>query len=262
MQTDEQRMLLGAFVRARREGLRPEEPGRRRRTPGLRREELADRAGISVTWLSWIEQGRTVRASSEALARLAAALRLTRAERLYLFELAGRHDPDNPFAGGGSDAPASIRVLVEALPHPAYGLDPAWNICCWNAAAARLLVGLLDRAEGHRNLLRYVFTDAAARQLLPDWEARASRILAEFRTDYGRNLADPRARAIVTWLTGESEPFRRAWDAQSVAEREGGRRRFDHPEDGRLCFRQHTLLAADRPDFKLVALEPMARQPD
>src|SRR5690606_37283400 len=87
MQTEEQRQLLGAFVRARREGLRPDDPGRRRRTPGLRREELADRAGISVTWLSWIEQGRTVRASAEALARLAGALRLTRVERAYLFEL-------------------------------------------------------------------------------------------------------------------------------------------------------------------------------
>jgi len=257
MQTDEQCMLLGAFVRARREGLRPDETGRRRRTPGLRREELADRAGISATWLSWIEQGRPVRASSEALARLSAALRLTRAERSYVFELAGRHDPDNPVPAGDADAPASIAALVAVLPYPAYGLDPAWTVCSWNGAAERLLVGLLDGAASHRNLLRYVFTEAAARALIPDWEARARRVLAEFRVDYGHKLADPRARAIVDWLNRESALFRHAWDAQSVAEREGGLRRFDHPEDGPLRFRQHTLLAADRPDFKLVALEPV-----
>jgi len=256
MQTEEQRQLLGAFVRARREGLRPDDPGRRRRTPGLRREELADRAGISVTWLSWIEQGRTVRASAEALARLAGALRLTRVERAYLFELAGRHDPANPFAASSGDAPASIGALVAGLPYPAYGLDPAWTVCTWNAAARRLFVGLLDGRGSHRNLLRYVFTEDDARRLIPDWEARACRLLAEFRTDYSRNLADPRARAIVAWLREESGLFRRTWDAQAVAEREGGLRRFDHPEDGPLSFRQHTLLAAERPDFKLVALLP------
>ncbi|MFT3966859.1 MAG: helix-turn-helix transcriptional regulator, partial [Sphingobium sp.] len=96
MQSDGQRQLLGAFVRARREGLPAPEPGRRRRTPGLRREELAARAGIGVTWIAWIEQGREVRPSADTLARLAGALRLTGAERAYLFTLAGRADPDNP----------------------------------------------------------------------------------------------------------------------------------------------------------------------
>lgn len=257
MDTPEQRRLLGAFVRARREALTPDavSGGRKRRTPGLRREELADRAGIGVTWVSWIEQGRPVRPSAETLARLAGALHLGRAERAYLFELAGRRDPANPFSGSGTDAPAAIGAMVSALPWPAYGLDPAWNLCCWNEPARRLLVGLFDEAE-HCNLLRYVFTSADARALLPDWEERAGRLLAEFRADYGRNLADPRAKAVVDWLGERSHEFRSAWERQAVIDREGGLRRFDHPVDGPLVFRQHTLCAHERADFKLVALEP------
>lgn len=260
MQNDEQRELLGAFVRARREGLPPEEPGRRRRTPGLRREELAARAGIGVTWVSWIEQGREVRPSADTLARLAGALLLTEAERTYLFTLAGRADPDNPsgpFLLGHNDAPASIAALVRAVEYPAYGLDPAWNICAANAAAQRLFAGLFDEEDGeHRNLLRYAFTHAVARTLLPDWERRVIRLLAEFRRDYGHTLTDPRAHAVVDWLTAESPVFRAAWERQAVLGREGGMRLFDHPQDGLLRFEQHTLCAAERPDFKLVMLEP------
>ncbi|MCE7798365.1 helix-turn-helix transcriptional regulator [Sphingobium sufflavum] len=259
MQSDDQRRLLGAFVRARREALQPEERGRRRRTPGLRREELAARAGIGVTWCAWIEQGREVSVSAHSLSRLAEALHLTRAERAYLFELAGRHDPDMAaglFDRAEGDAPASITALVAALPCPAYGLDPAWTICGWNGAARRLFVGL--EGAGHANLLRYVFTHPAARSLIPDWEERAARLLAEFRADYGRNLADPRARAVVDWLAADSAFFRDAWERQAVAGREGGVRLFHHPLDGAMRFEQHTLHAAERPDFKLVALQPVS----
>ncbi|MFT3965460.1 MAG: hypothetical protein QM690_06230, partial [Sphingobium sp.] len=159
-------------------------------------------------------------------------------------------------AGGDGDAPASIAAMVRAVRHPAYGLDPAWNICAANDAARRLFTGLFDAPDGHRNLLRYAFTHPAARRLLPDWESRVARLLAEFRRDYGRNLADPRAHAVVDWLAAESEVFRAAWDRQAVAGREGGPRRFDHPQDGLLSFEQHSLSDAERPDFRLVMLEP------
>ena len=256
MISEEQRKLLGAFVRARREGMpAPAATGRRRRTPGLRREELAERAGIGVTWVAWIEQGREVRASAETLRRLSRALALTRAERAYLFELAGRRDPDNPFSAPEEEAPHSIVALVAGLAWPAYGLDPAWNICCWNEAARHLFVGL-DREPGHTNLLRYVFAEPAARALLPDWQSRAARLLAEFRADYGHTHVDPRARAVVDWLCANSAAFRTLWQEQAVVEREGGTRQFAHPAHGALRFFQHTLRASERPDFKLVVLEP------
>lgn len=255
MKADDQRRLLGHFIRVHRERTRPDVPTTRRRTPGLRREELAARAGIGTTWLAWIEQGREVSASPHALARLAGALALTRAERVYLFELAGRRDPDAPPDSAAPDAPESIRIIVQSIPQPAYGLDRAWNACCWNRAAERLFVGWLGQGQ-QKNLLRYMFTEPAARALLPDWADRAKRLLAEFRADYARRLDDPRTNAIVDQLRAESAAFAAAWDAQEVAHREGGVRIFDHPQDGRLIFRQITFSPADRPDHKLVVLQP------
>lgn len=256
----DQRRLLGEFVRAHRERLRPGATPGRRRTPGLRREELASQAGISPTWCAWIEQGREVQASPQALSRLAHALALSRAERAYLFELAGRRDPEGTVPQPVADAPSALLAVVEAVEHPAYGLDRLWNACCWNPAAARLFGGWLE-TEGARNLLRFVFLDPAARALIPQWDERARRLLGEFRADYSRGLNDPRMRALVDSLRRESTVFAQAWTAQAVLEREGGFRHFTHPEDGPLRFQQHTFSPADRPDYKLVVLTPLPSGP-
>jgi transcriptional regulator with XRE-family HTH domain len=251
----DQRRLLGDFVRVHRERLRPDTPGGRRRTPGMRREELAADAGISATWCAWIEQGRDVQASPQALSRLARALSLSRAERAYLFELADRRDPETEASDTADEAPASLREMVQSVAHPAYGLDRFWNACCWNAAAMQLFRGWLDTG-GQRNLLRYIFLDTQARMLIPDWEHRARRVLAEFRADYSHNLKDGRMQAMVAALRAESGLFARAWGEQGVLDRTGGLRSFAHPELGPLRFRQHTFTPADRPDFKLVVLMP------
>jgi transcriptional regulator with XRE-family HTH domain len=255
MTAEDQRKLLGAFVRAHRERLRPEGVAGRRRTPGLRREELASRAGISITWCSWIEQGRDVKASPHALARLARALALSRAERAYLFELAGARDPDGPAPHDIADAPPSITAAVMAVTHPAYGLDRLWNACAWNGAAAHLFQGWLS--EGcQRNLLAFVFLDPAARDLIPNWKDRARRLLAEFRGDYGHSFTDPRTRALIEALSRDSALFRQAWEEQTVLDREGGMRSFHHPQDGLLRFNQLTFSPSERPDHKLVLLTP------
>jgi transcriptional regulator with XRE-family HTH domain len=253
MESEEQRRLLGHFVRSHRERVVPDLPTRRRRTPGLRREELAARAAISVTWCAWIEQGRDVRVSPETLARLAVALALTPAERTYFFELAGRGDPDIPRSAPSSEAPDSVRALVESLEHPAYGLDRLWNACCWNEAAEHLFDDWLGPGR-QKNLLRYAFTEPSARTLLPDWEDRVRRLLAEFRADYGRALNDQAMSALVDQLKEESALFAHEWDAQSVLAREGGARTFMHPKDGPLIYEQYTFSPAQRPDYKLVAL--------
>ena len=247
--------LLGDFLRAHRERLPPEGPATRRRTPGLRREELAARAGISVTWLTWIEQGRDVKASPQALDRLGRALALSRAERAYLFELSGIRDPYELAPRDFADAPTSIIAAVKSVTHPAYGLDRLWNACCWNKAAEHLFQGWLTPGC-ERNLLLFVFLDPAARKLIPGWDMRARRLLAEFRGDYGHSFADPRARALVERLRQDSALFRTAWDEQSVLEREGGVRHFQHPKEGALRFVQHTFAPSERPDHKLVILAP------
>ena len=255
MLDDDQRKLLGEFIRAHRERLAPEPPVGRRRTPGLRREELAARAGISVTWCAWIEQAREVQASPQALSRLAVALNLTRAERAYLFELACRRDPDAEAHADIEDAPASLRAVVGSLQHPAYGLDRLWNACCWNSAAADLFGGWLS--EGcQRNLLRFIFLDPAAKKLIVAWEDRARRVLAEFRADYSHSFNDPQMNAILEGLRRESSLFAAIWKEQVVLDREGGLRMFAHPKHGMLRFQQHTFRPSDRPDHKLVMLMP------
>ncbi|MGD9509216.1 MAG: helix-turn-helix transcriptional regulator [Geminicoccaceae bacterium] len=254
MLADDQRRLLGEFIRTHRERARPQATAGRRRTPGLRREELAARAGISPTWLAWLEQGRTVQASPETLGRLAEALVLTRPERAYLFELAGRLDPELPPEPGG-DAPPALLAAVHATPHPAYGLDRFWTACCWNEAAEALFCGWLD-GRHQRNLLRFVFLEPAARALIPDWQERARRLLAEFRADFGHTFRDSRVAGFIDLLKDESPLFARTWDDQDVQHRLGGVRVFEHPGRGRLRFEQHSFTPSERPDHKLVLLTP------
>ena len=157
MLANDQRRLLGEFLRTHRERVRLAAPAGRRRTPGLRREELAARAGISATWCAWLEQGRSVQASPATLSRLAQALALSGAERAYLFELAGRLDPELPLVAE-CHAPPSLLAAVNAAPHPAYGLDRLWTACCWNQPAEALFCGWLD-GDNQRNLLRFVFLE-------------------------------------------------------------------------------------------------------
>ena len=245
------RRRLGAFLRAHRERLPPPRSAGRRRTPGLRREELAEAAGLSATWITWLEQGREVTASVPALARLADALRLSAAERASLFDLAGKRDPSAP-------APADIRAewleLPEKFAGPAYLLDHAWTARAWNGAAAELFVGWLDAEAMERNLLAFVFVDPAARRLIGDWPARARRLAAEFHADFHRRRGDADMGALVDRLTAQSPDFANWWREETVLGREGGERLFNHPRLGAVAFRQTTLLVAARPEIKLVCL--------
>jgi transcriptional regulator with XRE-family HTH domain len=260
MKPETQRRALGDFLRTHRMRLSPAglglASGGRRRTPGLRREEVAQTCGMSTTWYTWLEQGRDVSPSPRALARLADTLRLTPAERAYLFRLAGKADPTAPSpVGNGMDAPAVLTDAVAAIGAPAYVLDQAWNARAWNAQAARLFVGWLD-GQNDRNLLRYVFLSPLARKVLPDWEKRARRVLAEFRADSGRYLDDAHLKTLVEGLSQQSPFFARCWQEHEVEERAGGERSFDHPRKGRLRYEQVAFTLASRADLKLVILTP------
>jgi len=244
---------LGTFLRAHRERLpAPVSATRRRRTPGLRREELAEICRVSVTWITWLEQGRTASASAKALSRLAEGLRLSVAERTYLFELAGKRDP-LAAAAMEQALPASMLDLPRRLSVPAYLLDRSWTALAWNAAATALFSGWLD--QGHdRNLLRFIFLSAHSRALLADWDERARRVVAEFRVDYSRHLRDPGMQGLIDELSDRSAVFRERWQEQSVLSREGGERRFERP---RRRYHQSTLVFSSHPDVKLVTLTPL-----
>jgi transcriptional regulator with XRE-family HTH domain len=252
----EQRRELGEFIRAHRQRLAPSAiglpAGSRRRTPGLRREEVAQLCGLSATWYSWIEQGREVSVSPQALARLAAALRLERAERAYLFELAGRRDPDHGDEGLEALPGAALRC-VQAIAAPAYILDRGWNAVAWNRLAERLFGGWLDR-RGEHNLLRFIFTEPVARSLICTWEERARRVAAEFRAARSAHLDDPSLRLLIDELSRASPEFGQFWREHAVLGREGGERTFNHPKDGFLRYEQVTFNLAGSPDFRLTML--------
>lgn len=258
-----QKRVLGDFLRAQRARLSPSgvglPAGQRRRTPGLRREEVAQQCGMSVTWYTWLEQGRDVSASPQALAALARALHLTPAERSYLFELAGKRDPAASDAvEGGMDVPPALADAVAAVKAPAYLLDHLWNARAWNAAAARLFVGWLDR-DNDKNLLHYIFLNPVSRRIIPDWNRRARRVLAEFRADSGRHIDDPALVAMVDDLKARNAFFARCWNDHEVVERLGGERTFDPLRGDRLSYEQVAFTFASRTDFKLVMLLPRER---
>lgn len=214
---------------------------------------MADACGVSTTWYTWLEQGRDVSASPQALARLADALHLVPAERAYLFELAGRRDPTVPEPV--DELSRQVLALPGHLTIPAYVLDQAWTARAWNAGAQHLFTGWLD-GDHDRNLLRYIFLSEASRRLIYDWPERGQRVAAEFRADYGRSLGNAEIASLVDELTTRSDAFRQYWQEQSVMRREGGVRRFDHPTDGHCVFTQSTLVLASNPGMKLVSLAP------
>ena len=258
--TSHTKPLLGEFLRARRDRSRPEDfglpSGNRRRAPGLRREEVAALCGISPTWYTWIEQGRTDAISVETLGAIARGLRLSHAERAYLFELASRGDPAPPPAPDPD--PHRLADLTGAVHSPAYVLDRHWDAIAWNAPAAELFEDWLGAPElpaGGRNLLRYVFLDPRAPSFIVDWPQRARRLVAEYRADTAAWHDDPVRRALVDELSWGSAPFEAAWRAQNVLAREGGSRRFQHRR-GLCLYEQYTLRVAQRAELKLTVLVP------
>jgi transcriptional regulator with XRE-family HTH domain len=252
---------LGQFLRAQREKLSPAEaglsPASRRRTPGLRREEVAQRAGLSTTWYTWIEQGRDVSVSPLALARLASALRFGRAERVYLFELAGKRDPEQPDDESDDIGPA-LRACVDAIAAPAYVLDRGWTALLWNDRAERLFPGWLSPGA-ERNLLRFIFLEPSAEALIDGWEERARRVVAEFRAHAGSHLNDAALTEPFGDLLRQSASFARLWQQRDVQEREGGERTFNHPTDGFLRYEQVTFNLSGQPGMKLTVLVGMDR---
>ncbi|MEZ2220280.1 helix-turn-helix transcriptional regulator [Rhizobium sp. RCC_161_2] len=258
---DARRREFGAFLRSRREKLTPASVGLpdgfRRRTPGLRREEVALLAGVGTTWYTWLEQGRDVRASVEVLSALADALLLDPAERRHLFTLSDRPSTEVPI-GGPEDVPAALRRMLASLTgQPAYVLGRRWDVLAWNAASVALFgdYGLLQGDA--RNTVHRVFTDPVHRQLLVDWEIVAANSLAMFRADSARYAGDPDFERLIATLTQASPEFRAWWPRQDVLRPLAGHKRLRHPLGGLMNFEYTALTVIDRPDMKLVVYTPL-----
>jgi transcriptional regulator with XRE-family HTH domain len=260
---DTRRQELAEFLQAMRQRGSPEAfgfpSGSRRRTQGLRREEVAQLAGISATWYTWIEQAREINVSPDALDRLATALKLSKTERSYLFDMADRRDPQ-AHQSEVDTAPETLVSILSQIQVPAYIMGRTWDLLAWNDAAATLFSGLLDidwPAGQHPNLLRFVFANPLARQFVVNWEMRSRRLVAEFRADCRSRLEEPEVKQLVDELSSSSPEFDRFWKQHDVLERQGGQREFQHPQAGLIQFQQVTLRLVEQEQLKLVLLQPV-----
>jgi transcriptional regulator with XRE-family HTH domain len=255
---DVQRRQLAAFLRSRRDRLTPLDigmsAGARRRTPGLRREEVAQLADISVTWYTWLEQGRDITVSRQVLDSIARALRLTPTERRHLFSLACEPLP----AGMPAEPPSpALQRLVDGIsPFPAYLINPRWDLLAWNQAEAGLIGDPALLAAPERNILWLAFADPAMRRLLVDWRGQARSMITQFRADIAQHADDPAVASLTAALRQASAEFREWWDRDAVAEFWPVRRQFDHPGAGLLTLDYVKLAAVETPGVKLITLVP------
>ena len=256
------RTELAGFLRTRREGLRPEDVGLpgggRRRTPGLRREELAALAGVGTTWYTWLEQGRDVQASLAVLEALAQALRLSPTERGHLIRL-GRGEPAPPLPARRETVSPALRRLIDSLnPTPAYLLGRRFDFLAYNRAAAVLFPQIEGVPPAKRNHLWLLFMHPAWREMYPDWEPNARRLLGRFRASYAERVGDPAFESLVQQLLAGSAEFREWWPHHEVVASGEGRKEIHHPVAGRLEFEHAVFLHAEASEQRLVLYSPRA----
>ncbi|WP_040496639.1 helix-turn-helix transcriptional regulator [Ilumatobacter nonamiensis] len=255
MGSGDHRQELAEFLRARRESIRPDQvglpSGRGRRTPGLRREEVALLAGVSVTWYTWLEQGRRINASDDVLLAIGRALRLDEAGQAHLLALT---DPGTTTIEAPKEAPSALVRLLDALmPAPAYVLGPHWEFVAWNDAQERLYPRLAELEGTRCNLLWVLFADPTTRDLIIDWDIHARQALAEFRSATSSLRHDPAMVELVDLLTAESDAFAEWWPEHDVSDFETRLRRFAHPSAGELTFEYQQLSPAEWPALRVVA---------
>lgn len=254
---------LGAFLRSRRERLTPAQvglpEGARRRTPGLRREELAMIAGVGTTWYTWLEQGRDVRPSAEVLAALGEALRLDAAERRHLFILAGRAPP-HPRPSSPERVEETLRHTLASLTiQPAYVMGRRWDVLAWNPAAAAVF-GDYGALEGDaRNIMHLLFTDENHRRLLVDWEDLARAALGRFRAESAKYIGDPDFERLIARLTAASPQFRAWWPERDVSRQLSGVKAIRHPDAGPMTFEHMSFSIDDGSDMKLIVYTPLTQ---
>ncbi|SEH01186.1 Transcriptional regulator, contains XRE-family HTH domain [Nonomuraea solani] len=253
------RAELGEFLRSRRARLRPEEVGlpvfgRHRRVPGLRREELAQLAGVSVAYLTRLEQGKGNNVSAEVIDALARALRLSDAEHEHLGHLF-RHQhrpfrPRKPVRPQVRGALLDLLASLEAV--PAYVTGRCSDLLAWNAAAAALFGDWDLLPEDERNWARLVFLRPDSRRLFADWAAKAAEVVGALRLDAGLHPDDPRLSALIGELSLRSEDFRHLWATHDVKETSHGTRRLRHPLVGELSLTFESMRLPDDPDLCLT----------
>lgn len=254
------RAELASFLRARRASLRPADVGLpdgigHRRTPGLRREEVAELAGLSITWYTWLEQGRPIAASAQVVDALARALRLDADQHRHLRILASLPVP--PAQTVPDDVEPRVQRLVDATaPNPSVMFDQHFDFIAWNAPYVRIRHDPAALPDDRRNLLWMMFTDEENRARMPFWEAAARALLSQFRAAVGQRPDDPRFVELVRALTEESPEFGQWWSGYPIRDFRPATISVDHPAAGRIALDVYQLRPVEYPDLLLVMQVP------
>ncbi|WP_413987719.1 helix-turn-helix transcriptional regulator [Labrys okinawensis] len=247
--------LLGTYLKDRRAKLDPASFGfssQRRRTPGLRREEVAQRANISPTWYTWLEQGRGGAPSADVLDRIAHALLLTDVEREHLFLLGLGRPPEVRYQKGEGVTPRLQRVLDALLPSPALIRTAIWDVVAWNRAATVMLIDYGSLPPEQRNILRFIFLDPRFRAAQYDWESVARFVVGAFRVDAARAGAAAEVEPLVDELCRLSPEFRAMWRDNDVSSHVEGLKQIRHPVLGPLVFEYSAFAVDGRLDLTMV----------
>jgi transcriptional regulator with XRE-family HTH domain len=259
---ERRRAQLSEFLRIRREAIEPHEVGLpgggRRRTPGLRREEVAQLAGVGTTWYTWLEQGRDVRASRSVLEAIADALRMTPAERSHLIVL-GRGEEIVAGRAPREQASQTLVRLIENLgSSPACILGRRWDFLTWNDAYAVVFGDPLQLAPERRNMIWATFAEPARRTLFKDWTEGAQQVVARFRADSARHVGDPEFDELIEELKRGSADFNRWWKRHEVVRSGIGRKLLAHPVAGEMAFEHAVFKLEESPEQRLVLYTPLS----
>jgi transcriptional regulator with XRE-family HTH domain len=263
MSDEQRRHDFADFLRTRRLRLSPEEVGLirggRRRTPGLRREEVAERANVGVSWYTLLEQGRDVHPSPEVLQSIADALQLTPDERQHLFFFANQHDLVETSASDEPVSPALRRVLDALTPIPAYIIGRRWNYLAWNTTASQIFLRPKLAPPYEYNVIWRVFTDPTLRHLNkePTWEQVALQVLEEFRAESVRYADEEWFKRLIADLQRVSPEFRAWWPHHNVRGRADAQKTLEHPLVGCLMFEHTTLQVPAQPELKVMIYTPL-----
>jgi transcriptional regulator with XRE-family HTH domain len=251
---------FGTYLKDRRQKLDPAAfgiPLTRRRTAGLRREEVAQRANVSATWYTWLEQGRGGAPSADVLDRIARALMLTDVEREHLFLLALGRPPGGRYQVAEGVTPRLQRVLDALELSPAYVKNSAWDIIAWNRAAASVLADYAALAPAQRNSLRLVFCNPGVRAAMTNWESDARFVVAAFRADTARAGMTENVKALVDELCRLSPEFAAMWRDNDVRGTYGENPKYVRHRRAGLIALEYSAFAVDgRPDLSMVIYNP------
>jgi len=251
---------LGTYLKDRRTRLDPAAlgfAGGRRRTPGLRREEVAQRSNISPTWYTWLEQGRGGAPSADVLDRIATGLLLTEPEREHLFMLGLGRPPEARYRSVEGVSPRLQRLIDALTVSPAIIKTATWDVVAWNRAAAVVMTDYAALPRDGRNILRMMFSDVRVREAQEDWQSVARFVVGAFRADAARAGAGAEIAALVEELSRTSPEFEALWRSNDIAAHGEGVKRIRHPVLGPLAFEFSAFAVDARPELGMVVYHPV-----